>query len=224
MAIMQEANAPRRGRGRPQLRPDCDTTALIVAAAHEEFSAHGYAAANMSEVAKRAGVSVKTLYRLIPTKEELFRQAVSERIGRFALALDPYALDALPPAEALEQILIGYGALTLSAETIGIHRLVLGEGPRFPEIAASFYREAVQSTNQVFAGWLGRQIARGRLRPVDPDIAAGMLRGMMTMEPQRAAILGQRPALTEAEIAARAKACAALFLDGCRAAGNRTDQ
>jgi AcrR family transcriptional regulator len=224
MATMQDSNAPRRGRGRPQLRPDCDTTALIVAAAHEEFSSHGYAAANMCEVAKRAGVSVKTLYRLIPTKEELFRQAVSERIGRFALALDPYELDALPLAEALEQILTGYGALTLSADAVGIHRLVMGEGPRFPEIAASFYREAIQSTGQVFAGWLRRQIARGRLRPVDPDLAAGMLRGMMTMEPQRAAILGQRPALTDAAIAARAKACAALFLDGCRADLDQTDE
>jgi AcrR family transcriptional regulator len=220
MAIMQDSNAPRRGRGRPQLRPDCDTTALIIAAAHTEFATLGYAAACMAEVAKRAGVSVKTLYRLIPTKEELFRQVISERIGQFALALDPEDLDRVPLEEALEQILLGYGLLTLSEDTIGIHRLVMGEGPRFPEIAASFYREAIQGAGQVFSGWLGRQVARGRLRAMDVDLAAGMLRGMMTMEPQRGVILGNRPTPTEAEIAARAKACAALFLDGCRAGGS----
>jgi hypothetical protein len=40
---------------------------------------------------------------------------------------------------------------------------------------------------------------------------------MMIMDPQRAALLVQRPLPDEAEIAARARACAALFLDGCRA-------
>jgi len=42
-----------------------------------------------------------------------------------------------------------------------------------------------------------------------------MLRGMMTMEPQRAAMLGEGPAPNAEKIAARAKTCARLFLDGC---------
>ena len=42
----------------------------------------------------------------------------------------------------------------------------------------------------------------------------GMLRGMMVMEPQRAAMLRQRPAPDSDEIAARAKMCAKLFLKG----------
>ena len=44
----------------------------------------------------------------------------------------------------------------------------------------------------------------------------GMLRGMMIMEPQRAAMLGERAAPDAAEIASRAKICTRLFLDGCR--------
>jgi hypothetical protein len=46
-----------------------------------------------------------------------------------------------------------------------------------------------------------------------------MLRGMMIMEPQRAVMLGQRPAPDAEEIAARASMCARLFLNGCRSIG-----
>jgi hypothetical protein len=49
----------------------------------------------------------------------------------------------------------------------------------------------------------------------DPELAGGMLRGMMIMEPQRAAMLGQREPPNANEIAARAKICASLFLGGC---------
>jgi hypothetical protein len=38
---------------------------------------------------------------------------------------------------------------------------------------------------------------------------------MMAMEPQRAAMLGQRYTQMPEEIAARAKYCARLFLNGC---------
>jgi hypothetical protein len=46
-------------------------------------------------------------------------------------------------------------------------------------------------------------------------MAAGMLRGMMSMDPQRAVMLGQRVIPDQDEIAARAKQCAHLFLNGC---------
>jgi hypothetical protein len=42
-----------------------------------------------------------------------------------------------------------------------------------------------------------------------------MLRGMMAMEPQRAAILRQEPPPKIEAIQARARMCADLFLKGC---------
>jgi hypothetical protein len=44
-----------------------------------------------------------------------------------------------------------------------------------------------------------------------------MLRGMMIFEPQRAAMLVQAKLPDAVQIANRAKACAKLFLNGCRA-------
>src|ERR1700675_3588773 len=77
----------RRCRGRPQVRPDDETRRIIYEAARPAFAAGGYAATGMETVARRAGVSTKTLYRLIPTKAALFEGTVSDRLDRFVSEL-----------------------------------------------------------------------------------------------------------------------------------------
>jgi AcrR family transcriptional regulator len=206
----------RRMRGRPQIRADDDTIRLASEAAAHEFKKHGYAGTSMSVVARRAGISTKTMYRLIPTKAALFETFVADRIGQFMLAVDDTVLNSLELQQALEQILIAYGGLTLSEETIALNRLVISECGRFPEIAATFYQTAIQATGRVVEGWLRRQGEQGLIRLADPRTASGILRGMMIMEPMREAMLGQRAAPDPAEITARARSCAALFLCGCR--------
>ena len=214
--MLQNEEMVRRPRGRPQVRPDDETRQLLIEAANAEFQRYGYAGTGMGAVAQRAGVSTKTLYRLIPTKADLFTTVVTERIGRFMLAIDDGALSAHDPTEALFHILVAFGNLTLAPDTIAIYRLVVAEGDRFPEIAAAFYEHAVSRISERLESWLAHETEHGRLRVADPKAAGGMLRGMMVMEPQRAVMLGRRAAPTLEEIEARAKACAALFLDGCR--------
>ena len=81
------AGEARRGRGRPQLRSDEETLAVILGAARTEFSSGGYAATNMESVARRAGISTRTLYRLIPNKASLFETMITDRMNGFASAV-----------------------------------------------------------------------------------------------------------------------------------------
>jgi AefR-like transcriptional repressor, C-terminal domain len=89
-------------------------------------------------VARRASISTKTLHRLVPNKVELFKTIGSERIGCFMLGIDDRGVGPLDLPATLERILVAYGSLTRDEEVIGINRLVVGEGERFPEIAQSF--------------------------------------------------------------------------------------
>jgi len=221
MVMVQIQQSVKRPRGRPQIRCDDDTRQLIVEAAAKEFQAKGYAATCIGDVAQRAGVSTRTLYRLIPTKASLFRAVVTDSIDGFMLAIDEQVLATLTLEAALERILAEFGRLTLSEETIAINRLVIGECERFPEIAAAFYEAAIQRVSDAMANWLRRQGEQGLIKLHDPQMAAGLLRGMMIMDPQRAAMLGQRGAPGPDEIAQRAKICATLFLEGCRAASTQ---
>jgi AcrR family transcriptional regulator len=221
MIVGHNTKGAKRPRGRPQVRPDEETRQLIVSAAREEFHTNGYERASMVGVAQRAGVSTKTMYRLIPTKADLFQSIVTDRISGFMLEMDDAALDALPIEEALEHILISYASLTLDDETTSTLRLVFAECGRFPEIASAFSEFAIRRTTETMQAWLERQADHGRIAVDDAPTAIGMLRGMMIMEPQRALMLGQRTRPDEAEIAARARFCARLFLDGCRPRPNR---
>src|SRR5215470_12596052 len=185
MAMVQIAEQTRRPRGRPPMRCEEDTRRLLIEAAAAEFETKGYAATCMADVAQRAGVS---------TKADLLTRVVSDRIGQFMLEIDADALDALSLSEGLERLLVAYGTLTLSERSIAMHRLVLRECDQFPEVATAFYESAVRRANEGIAGWLRRQRDRGVIKLDDPDVAAGMLRGMMSMDLQRAVMLGQRGA------------------------------
>jgi AcrR family transcriptional regulator len=206
----------KRSRGRPQLRCDDDTKSLIIEAAGEQFRENGFAAASISAIAQSAGVSTKTLYRLFPAKADLFFSVISDRTSRFYIALDESTLATMGLREGLERLLTAYGMLTLSEETIAMTRLVVAESDRFPEIATAFYRTAIMGTNTVMERWLKTQHDRGMISLSDPHMAIGMLRGMMIMEPQRAAMLRQLAPPDIKEIGERAKMCARLFLDGCK--------
>src|ERR1700737_1104927 len=96
-----DTTADRRCRGRPQLRPDQETRQIIYEAARHEFAGNGYAATSMETVARRAGVSTKTLYRLIPNKATLFEGMVSDRLDRFLSDFHLYAAVHVDIGEAL---------------------------------------------------------------------------------------------------------------------------
>jgi len=67
---------------------------------------------------------------------------------------------------------------------------------------------------RAIADWLKQKSRQGLVKVDDPERAAEMLRGMMVFEPQRAVLLGQAPPPDAAVIAARARACATLFVRG----------
>lgn len=205
----------KRGRGRPQARPDEVTRRLIHEAAQQEFLESGYAATCMEVVAARAGVSTKTLYRLIPTKAALFEGMVTARLDEFFAGIVADVVDSPDLASALETMLVDCAGLTLDKEVLGVHRLVIAESDRFPELAQAFYKNGIQRVPVALAEWLDTQRKRGMLRLVDPTAAAGMLLGMMISEPQRAAILRQGKPLSPNAVRERARACAQLFLSGC---------
>ncbi|WP_027667059.1 TetR/AcrR family transcriptional regulator [Rhizobium leguminosarum] len=213
--MVQNHEIEKKPRGRPQVRCDEDTRSVIIEAANRQFHENGYAAASIAAIAQEAGISTKTLYRLFPTKGDLFSEMITERTGRFLIALDPGTLAVADLRQGLERILTAYGMLTLSVDTITVTRLVISESDRFPEIANAFYEKAIVRTNTLMENWLHKQIDRGLIALDDPHAACGMLRGMMIMEPQRAAMLRQEPPPKIDAIAARAKMCADLFLKGC---------
>ena len=81
-AWLRSTPPQRRRRGRPQVRPGDENTPGIYGAACHKLADNGFAATILVMVARRAGVSTKTLYRLIPNKAALFEGMVSDHLDR----------------------------------------------------------------------------------------------------------------------------------------------
>jgi AcrR family transcriptional regulator len=214
----------RRCRGRPQVRPDEETRGLIYEVARREFAAHGYAATSMESVARSAGISTKTLYRLIPTKAALFEGMVTDRLDRFQFEVNLHAVDHTDLEQALCAALTICTDLALDEEVIALQRMILQEAGKFSDISATFYVNAIQRTAMALAGWLRVQQARGLIALDDVDEAAGILLGMVTSAPRRAAIFGHVALPARSQIEARVRTCAALFLRGCQVVGSSVGQ
>lgn len=116
----------------------------ILSAALGVFAAEGFAAARLDDVAKGAGVAKGTLYLYFPDKQSLFQGLVEEMIT--PVLVDADALVPLFPGttrDLLDALMDMMVERILDAPAQAILRLMLSEGPRFPELAAYYYREVI---------------------------------------------------------------------------------
>ncbi len=156
------ASEDRRCRGRPQVRPDHETRQVIYEAARHEFADSGYAATSMETVARRAGISTRTLYRLVPNKASLFEGMVSDRLDRFLSSVNLQLVDHAEIEQALYAALMACADLSLDEEVVALQRMVLQEAGKSSDIAGTFYRNGIQRTLATLADWL-RGAAAARL-------------------------------------------------------------
>ncbi len=214
-----ESSADRRDRGRPQLRPDDETRQIIYEAARHEFAAAGYAATSTETVARCAGVSTKTLYRLVPNKAALFEGMVSDRLERF---LSDFSLQVTEDADietGLNAALMACADIALDPDIVALQRIILQEASQFPDLAATFYNKGIARTAAALSSWLRLQARGGLIELDNVEEAAGMLIGMVASAPQRAAIYGGMKLPSRAQTSARVRRCVALFLRGSEAKG-----
>lgn len=136
------------------------------------FLADGYAATSMSSIAARLGGSKGTLYNYFKSKEELFEAVMQRQCGALAETLFDVTDDGEAPRERLEYFAGTFLKLLMTPEAIGIHRVVVGESGRFPELGRMFYDLGPKVILTKIAGYLSDLMDQGVLRRADPFVAA----------------------------------------------------
>ena len=141
-----------------------DRRQAIIEAALDEFIARGYAATRLDDVAQRAGVAKGTIYLHFKDKqalfEELVRTALVPLIGR--LAAPPTAGGSV--RAALENFAETFVREVVATRRGAIVRLIVAEGPRFPDIADFYYREVVSRGMAGMRKLIELGIVRGEIR------------------------------------------------------------
>src|SRR5438445_1874526 len=140
------SSAECRPRGRPPVRSDDETKRIVLEAARHAFAGDGYAATSTEELARNAGISTKTLYRLFPGKAALFEAMCADRLERLLSAVDLQASDEVDIQAGLRAALLACADLALDPEVVALQRMVLQESAAFPELAANFYKNGTSRT------------------------------------------------------------------------------
>jgi AcrR family transcriptional regulator len=135
----------------------------ILAAALDEFSARGFAAARLDDVARRAGVAKGTIYLYFRDKEALFqdlvRSVLSPLIARFETTVET----DVPVRVIAEGIVELFVREVYGTRRKDIIRLIITEGPRFPKLAEFYYREVLSRVIAALRSLLRRAVERGEV-------------------------------------------------------------
>src|SRR5262245_60922420 len=181
----QEALSP---AARPRAVKSAARREAILAAALDEFSAQGFAATRIDDVARRAGVGKGTIYLHFRDKEALFQDLVRTMLVPLVAGLEAARPGEMPVRKLIESFIELFVREVYNTRRRNVLRLVLTEGQRFPTLAEFYYREVVERAMTAIRALIQRAVARGELEDdtlvrfpqliVAPGIVAVMWSGL----------------------------------------------
>jgi len=150
-----------------------DTRRSILDAARDLVSERGFAAVQMTEVAKKAGVATGTLYRYFSSKEALCRQVFREVSAREMGMLAEIASGDEPAGKRLVQVLRTFAGRAVRGRRLAYALLAEPLDVNLAEERAFFRRTHAE----IFARILEDGIDSGELPLIDVRIAAACIAG-----------------------------------------------
>lgn len=192
-------------------RVAAEKRALILDAATELFSELGYDKTSLARVAERSGVSTATMFKQFPTKADLFQAIVLQ-----FWAADPDVEISAPPAgdpsAGLRMLGHRYAELLRRPGMAGLHRMVIAEAPRFPELARVQFDLGKEPFFELVRDYVQSEADAGRLDVPDTVRATTELLGMISNFVLWPQLLLQEWSPSDAAIAATVDSAVETFL------------
>src|SRR5262249_61922114 len=141
----------------------------ILAAAFDEFTAQGFAAARLDDVARRAGVAKGTIYLHFRDKEALFQELIRSVLSPFVGTLEVALKRDVPVRVIVGEVVELFIAEVYRTRRKDVIRLILSEGSRFPNLAEFYYREVLSRIMAAVRDLMRRAGARGGIKGDAPS-------------------------------------------------------
>ena len=195
------------GRGESRRR-------AMLEAAGDLFLERGFAETSVGDVVKRSGGSLATLYAVFGSKEGLFEAIVGEMSAQMLSGLDASEVNSRPLDEALRGFGESFLGAALSPNSLRWQRMCIAEAHNFPELRAALIRTGPGYVSGRMASYLAAQVEAGRLRTVDPEIAAMHFFALVKSESHLAAVCGEPIRADKARIRLQVRRAVEVFLRG----------
>lgn len=197
--------------GRPCKGDEQQSRDRLLDAALQLFLEHGYGNLSMETIARDARVSLRTIYSQFGGKAGLFGALMRRCSDQFIASLDDDC--------ALEEALLIFGRQFLfritRPDVMRMRAILIGESPRFPDLATQFYEQGPQRTLDRLAQFFSRHQQAGNLLKLDPHFLADQFVSALRSERLQRLQLGLERAPDEAEVEQWVRQAVSLFLHGC---------
>lgn len=172
----------------------------VLDGARTVFMRDGFEGASVDDIVREAGVSKATLYSYFPDKRLLFIEVAK-------IECQAQSDAAVAQAEASPEI---RHALTTAARRmtrffmsdvgLQVHRIIVGESQRFPELGREFYESGPARLHSTLKKVLQRGVDEGHLKIGDIDLAADQFPELCKAGLHLQMLLGLRDRPSEGEI------------------------
>lgn len=161
-------------RGRPPIDAAVRHEAIMLCA-EEAFMEQGYSHTSMDEVATRARISKRTIYKYFPNKRELFRSVIAEHRVRI-INVSRIERDESPLNETLYKIFLADQSTGKPTRRLDIFQLAFNEAAHNPEIRDIMLEAGRRPAVLSLAEWFESQ---GLFRGRDQEQLASILLDMV---------------------------------------------
>lgn len=185
-----EAAAAEPEIGRAEMR-----RAAFLKAARDVFLEHGYEAANMAEIVRRAGGSLSTLYSQFGGKQGLFEAMVDARVGELTAQMYTELAAHAPLREGLQRIGEQFMLQMVAPEALDVFRLMVGQAKKFPDMATGYSRQGPERVRKALAEYLEDRAKAGEITITNYELAASVFFDLVRARMHFRALLdtGYRP-------------------------------
>jgi AcrR family transcriptional regulator len=201
--------SPRRGR--PPLRSREEQMTLLLDAAAFELGSGNFANVTMDAIARSAGISKKTLYQLVASKEELLSQLVARDLSTLELLLESGIDCAEGLLSKLRMYLYLWARLTLSPLALGIYLMAAQGRESAPGIARIWYQEGGARCLNLLRGWLDKAAGKGLLAHADVEPAVELIDALLISQPLKLFTLGVQQSWSDEQIGERVEVALGMF-------------
>jgi len=202
--------------GRPSRANALRLRGRILDAATDLFLAEGYGSTTIEAVAARAGISKRTFYDRFDDKPMLFAAVVHHIIAQIRPPADVSLIEGATLRDVLRRLAGMLLQAVLSPRALALHRLVMAEFARFPELIRAVDGEgSTREAATLISDILAQQLRESKPSAEDLAFAGEQFVFMVVTVPQRRA-MGYGTRMSAADLDAWADRTVALFLNGCR--------
>jgi TetR/AcrR family transcriptional regulator, mexJK operon transcriptional repressor len=202
--------------GRPSRADALRLRHRILEVATELFLAEGYGSTTIEAVAARAGISKRTFYHRFDDKSALFAAVVHEIIEQIRPPAGVPLIEGATLRDVLRRLAGMILRAALSPQAIALHRLVMAESARFPELVRAVHGDgSTREATTLIGGLLARELRDSTFSAEKRAFAAEQFIFMVVTLPQRRA-MGYGTPMTATELDVWAEETVDLFLNGCR--------